>query len=233
MITKYPVYNMGSSDLGWLQSRFHFSFADYFNRNNMNFGVLRVINDDYVQPKTGFETHPHKNMEIVSYVLDGKLTHKDSMGNEKTLSRGNFQYMSAGTGVFHSEMNNQSDSVTRLLQIWIFPDEQGLTPNYGDFIYDDAKRKNVFFHAVSSVKGDAPIKIHQDVNIYVAELEKGKELDFEVAANRQAYLVQAEGISDINGTTLDPRDGLTTVEESLKIKAIEDSHFLIIEMAKV
>jgi len=222
---------MGSSDLGWLKSKFHFSFAEYFNRDNMNFGVLRVINDDIIEPNSGFDTHPHKNMEIVSYVLDGELSHKDSMGNERTISRGSFQYMSAGTGVLHSEYNNH-DKITRLLQIWILPDKQELIPNYGDFDYDKNNRKNKFFHAVSNVKDNAPIKIHQDVNIYVAELEKNKELSLEISKNRQCYLVQAEGSSNINGTILDPRDGLTSVEESLKIKALEDSHFLVIEMKK-
>ncbi|MDR0484070.1 MAG: pirin family protein [Alphaproteobacteria bacterium] len=231
MIKKYSVENMGSSDLGWLQSKFHFSFADYFNRNNMNFGVLRVLNDDYIHPHSGFDTHPHKNMEIVSYILEGKLSHKDSMGNEKSLSRGNFQYMSAGTGVLHSEHNNY-DVLTRILQIWILPDEQGLAPNYGDFIYDESNRKNKFFHAVSNVNGNAPIKIHQDANIYVAELEKDKELSFTVAKNRQCYLVQAEGSASINDITLNARDALTSVEETLNIKTLENSHFLIIEMMK-
>ena len=123
--------NMGGSNLGWLQSLYHFSFADYFNPKNLKFGKLRVINDDLVQPGTGFPTHPHRDMEIVTYVIDGELTHADSMGNERVLSRGDVQFMTAGTGITHSEYNRGED-ILRFLQIWIMPERSMLTPNYGD-----------------------------------------------------------------------------------------------------
>ena len=119
MLTKIESKNMGNSNLGWLKSKFHFSFAEYYNPDNINFGVLRVINDDLVQPNTGFDTHPHRDMEIISYVVNGELTHGDSMGNKNTITRGHVQYMSAGTGVYHSEHNFGKDTL-RLLQIWIF-----------------------------------------------------------------------------------------------------------------
>ena len=122
MLRKLDHNNMGKSNLGWLRSVFHFSFAEYYNPKNINFGVLRVINDDLIDPHTGFPKHPHQNMEIVSYAVDGNLTHADSMGNENTITRGHVQYMSAGTGVYHSEMNH-GDETLRLLQIWILPDQ--------------------------------------------------------------------------------------------------------------
>ena len=229
MLRRLPVEKMGESNLGWLRSKFHFSFAEYYNEKNINFGVLRVINDDYIAPGTGFPTHPHRDMEIISYVIEGKLTHKDSMGNESTLERGEVQYMSAGTGVTHSEYNKHAED-TRILQIWVLPDRKGHTPNYGahKFKYED--RIGKWLHFVSSKEGDAPIKVNQDVNFYVTEIEAGKEMDFEIKEGRQAYVVQIEGKSEINSTVMNPRDGMETIGESLKIVSLEKSHILVIEM---
>lgn len=231
MIKKIDSKNMGVSNHGWLKSKFHFSFADYFNPNNIQFGVLRVINDDLIQSKTGFDLHPHRDMEIISYVVDGKLTHGDSMGNKNTITRGQIQYMSAGTGVFHSEYN-LGDHLARFLQIWILPDKKGYTPNYGDYQFNWDERKNKWLHMVSSMEGDAPIKIHQDANVYSLELEKEKEIHFPVGEGRQAYLVQIEGTSVINDVELSDRDGMEIVEENISIKAVETSHILLIEMKK-
>lgn len=231
MIKKIEYKNMGKSDLGWLQSVFHFSFAEYFNPLNIKYGVLRVINDDLIAPNSGFDTHPHKDMEIISYVVDGGLTHGDSMDNKSTLQRGHVQYMSAGTGVFHSE-HNYGDSQTRLLQIWIYPDCLGHTPQYGEYKFDWEKRHNQWFHIVSSIEGDAPIKIHQDANIHVLELDEGKTIYFPVNSNRQAYLVQMEGESSINNINLETRDGMEIAEEEIHISAKAYSHFLLIEMKK-
>ncbi len=231
MLKRIDHKNMGSSNLGWLRSIFHFSFSDYFNPLNINFGVLRVINDDLIEANTGFDTHPHKDMEIISYVIDGELTHGDSMNNKSTLQRGHVQYMSAGTGVFHSE-HNLGDEVARLLQIWIFPDRKGHVPNYGEFRFDWEERVNKWFHVVSSMEGNAPVRIHQDVNIHVLELDKEKSIEFPVQEGRQAYLVQIEGSSKVNDIKLDMRDAMEIVEEDILIVAEEKSHFLIIEMAK-
>lgn len=231
MLRKIDNTKMGSSDLGWLKSKFHFSFAEYYNPSNINFGVLRVINDDLVKPGTGFDTHPHRDMEIISYVIDGELTHGDSMGNRRTLSRGHIQYMSAGRGVFHSE-HNLGEETLRFLQIWIFPDKNGYEPNYGDYKFELKDRKNKWLNIVSSKEGNAPIKINQDANIFVLELDKDKEIEFKVGEGRQAYLVQIEGRADINNIILNKRDGLEIIEEDIKIKAIETSHFLVIEMKK-
>ncbi|MCD4757236.1 MAG: pirin family protein [Arcobacteraceae bacterium] len=232
MIRKLPKENMGSSNLGWLESRFHFSFADYVNYDNTNFGVLRVLNDDIIHPQSGFDTHPHRDMEIISYVVKGEITHKDSMGNEETLKRGEVQYMSAGTGVRHSEYNWSKSEDLRLLQIWIVPPTKGLELLYGFHRFDILESKNKFLNIVSSDSGDAKIKIHQDVNIYVSQLEKSKDLSFLIKENRQIYFVQIEGSSNINGITLEYGDAMEIVAETkIDIQALEDSHFLFIEMS--
>lgn len=237
MINKIDNKKMGKSNLGWLNSSFHFSFAEYYNPSNINFGKLRVINDDLIESGTGFPTHPHKDMEIVTYIVDGKLTHKDSMGNERTLERGEVQYMSAGSGITHSEYNNHDDRL-RLLQIWIYPDKRDYTPNYGDFKFKFNERKNNWLHMVSSDIGTAPVKIHQDVNIYSLDLDKENIIDFEVSSTRQAYLVQIEGKSKItsqltNDTVeLNHGDALEIIGEDIKINATYNSHFIILEMRK-
>lgn len=234
MLKRLPQENMGTSNLGWLESRFHFSFADYVNYDNMNFGVLRVLNDDIIHPQSGFDTHPHRDMEIISYVVQGEITHKDSMGNAETLKRGEVQYMSAGTGVRHSEHNLHPNEDLRLLQIWIVPPQKGLEPVYGSHKFDESESKNKLLNIVSSDEGDAKIKIHQDVNIYVSKLEKSRSLDFTVKKGRQIYFVQIEGISNINGVILEDGDGIEIVNETkLDIQALENSHFLFIEMSSL
>ena len=231
MLRRIDNTKMGSSNLGWLRSKFHFSFAEYYNPANVRFGVLRVINDDLVLPDTGFDTHPHRDMEIVSYVVNGDLTHGDSMGNKNSLTRGHVQYMSAGTGILHSEHNMGSET-SRFLQIWIFPDRKNLTPQYGDHRFAWEDRKNKWLHMVSNIDGGAPIKIHQDANIHALELDAGNEIAFPVKKGRQAYLVQIEGASRINGVEMRERDGMEITEEDISIKADATSHFIIIEMEK-
>ena len=234
MIKKLPKENMGKSNLGWLQSRFHFSFAEYRNPKNVHFGVLRVLNDDIVHPNSGFDTHPHSNMEIISYVVKGEITHKDSMGNSETLKRGEVQYLSAGDGIYHSEHNVHKSDDLRLLQIWIIPPKAGLPRLYGSKRFEENERKNRLLNIVSSQNGNADIKIYQDVNIYVSELEIKKSLDFEIKENRQVYFVQIEGSSNINEITLNAGDAMEIVDiKKIEIKALENSHFLFIEMAKV
>ncbi|MEI6835948.1 MAG: pirin family protein [Candidatus Falkowbacteria bacterium] len=231
MLKKIDHRKMGKSDLGWLNSLFHFSFAGYFNEHNLNFGVLRVINDDLVGAKTGFELHPHQDMEIISYVVSGELTHGDNLGNKKTLTRGQVQYMSAGTGVYHSE-HNLGDNVARFLQIWIIPDKNGHTPTYGDYRFDWVDRRHQWLQVVSSKDGMAPVKINQDVNIYVLELDENEEINFPVKTGRQAYLIQIEGASKIKDIILEERDALEIVEEDIIICSLKTAHFMVIEMAK-
>jgi redox-sensitive bicupin YhaK (pirin superfamily) len=191
----------------WLQSRFHFAFGDYDNPQNERFGVLRVINDDLVQPERGFATHAHRDMEIVTYVVAGELTHEDSMGNAETLQRGSVQYMTAGTGVEHSEHNRHEETPMRCIQTWIFPSEYDLQPKYGSFISKDPSSQikagdptweNKWVHLASNVKNSsdestAPVKIHQDVDCHAAELEDGAQVMFELPKGRMAYLVCVEG----------------------------------------
>ena len=229
MLKKLPKENMGTSNLGWLESRFHFSFADYRNPKNMNFGVLRVLNDDIVHANSGFDTHPHANMEIISYVVKGEITHKDSMGNSETLKRGEVQYLSAGDGIYHSEHNVHKSDDLRLLQIWIVPPKSGLPRLYGSKRYEEIDRKNRLLNIVSSQNGTAEIKIYQDVNIYVSEFDK--ELEFEIKEDRQIYFVQIEGSSTVNGTALDFGDAMEiTDEDKIVINPISKSHILFIEM---
>ncbi|MEZ4692489.1 MAG: pirin family protein [Aliarcobacter sp.] len=231
MLKKLLKENMGTSNLGWLESRFHFSFAEYRNPNNINFGVLRVLNDDIVHPMSGFDTHPHANMEIISYVVDGEITHKDSMGNSETLKRGEVQYLSAGDGIYHSEHNLHKSKDLRLLQIWIFPPKAGLPRLYGSKKFEENERKNRLLNIVSSQNGNADIKIYQDVNIYVSESDK--DLEFKIKENRQIYFVQIEGSSKINDEILANGDAMEIVDEKkLMIKPISNSHILFIEMPK-
>ncbi len=233
MLKKLPKGNMGTSNLGWLQSRFHFSFAEYRNYDNMNFGVLRVLNDDLIKAQSGFDTHPHQNMEIISYVVKGEISHKDSMGNEEVVKRGQVQYLSAGNGISHSEYNKHESDTLRLLQIWILPPKDSLPKLYGQENYKEEQRKNTLLNIVSSQDGDAKIKIHQDINMYVSELDQNKTLEYQIKDKRQVYFVQIEGSSDVNGISLNNGDAIEITEESsLKIKALEQSHFLFIEMGK-
>ncbi len=231
MLKKLPKGNMGTSNLGWLESRFHFSFAEYRNPNNINFGVLRVLNDDIVHPMSGFDTHPHSNMEIISYVVNGEITHKDSMGNSETLKRGEVQYLSAGDGIYHSEHNLHNSDDLRLLQIWIIPPKAGLPRLYGSKKYEENERANKLLKIVSSQDGDSDIKIYQDINIYVSEFDK--DFDFEIKENRQVYFVQIEGSSNINGITLENGDAMEIVDvDKLTVKPLTKSHILFIEMER-
>jgi len=233
MIKKLLKENMGTSNLGWLESRFHFSFAQYYNPENINFGVLRVLNDDLIHPQSGFDTHPHENMEIVTYIINGELTHKDSMGNEETLKRGEVQYLSAGDGIYHSEYNMHRNDDLTLLQIWIIPPKKGLPRLYGSHRYKEEERKNKLLNIVSSQNGSSPIKLYQDVNFFVSQLDENSELTYKIKKDRQIYFVQIEGSSSINKTILNSHDAAEiTNEKEILIKANNKSHFLFIDMIK-
>ena len=232
MIKKLQKENMGKSNLGWLESHFHFSFAEYRNPKNINFGVLRVLNDDIIHPVSGFDMHPHSNMEIISYIVDGEITHKDSMGNSETLKRGEVQYLSAGDGIYHSEHNLHKSDDLRLLQIWIIPPKAGLPRLYGSHKYKFEQRDNKLLNIVSSQNGDSNIKIYQDINIFVSEFDK--PFEYKIQKGRQVYFVQIEGTSEVNGTILEYGDAMEIVdEEKLTINPQTKSHILFIEMAKL
>jgi len=222
---------MYEANHGWLESRFHFSFGEYRNFDNMNFGVLRVLNDDIIYPKGGFGMHPHKDMEIISYIVKGSITHKDDMGNKECLKRGEVQYLSAGTGIEHSEFNDNKHEVLRLLQIWILPPQKNMKPLYGSYKYTLQERKNRLLNIVSSQDSNAKVRLYQDANIYVSELDKAKKLVFDIQKNRQIYFVCIEGSVSLNGMVMSEADAMEITSEScLEIEALENSHFLFIEM---
>lgn len=232
MIQKIKHSQLGRSNLGWLNSWFHFSFAEYYNPDKLQFGMLRVVNDDLIQPNSGFDTHPHKDMEIITYVVNGVLTHQDDMGNQRTLRRGEVQYMSAGTGVLHREMNF-GRQVLRLLQIWILPDRIGHSPRYGEYRFIWEKRRGNWLHMVSGETTVAPIQIHQDMNIYATEILAGESVTFEIQNNRQAYLILIEGAASVNSIALEERDALTVKgSESLQMITKTTAHCLLFEMAQ-
>ena len=234
-IDAQALHYLEASDMHPANTYFHFSFANYYDSKNMNFGVLRVLNDDDVKPDSGFSTHPHSNMEIFSYVVNGKLTHRDSAGNHEILGRGNVQCISAGTGVTHSELNEQVDWC-RFLQIWITPDTTDLAVRYDIHKYSFADRKNKLLQIMSSSeqKDQAPLYVHQDINAYVSELtEKDASISFMLDEGRQAYVYCFEGSIDINQyPSLGERDsikiyGAANMEFTL---GSDNAHFIIIEM---
>ena len=221
---------MGRSERGWLHSIFHFSFAEYYNPDNINFGALRVVNDDVFDPQGGFTTHPHENMEIISYVIDGELTHADSMGNERVLTRGQVQYMSAGTGVTHSEFNKGNEPL-RFLQIWILPDKEGYTPNYGDYRFKWEDREGKWLSIVSNKQGNTPIKINQDMDISVVSLAAGDSISYDIRKGRQLYIIQIEGEGHVNGNLLQQQDAAEVTEEQrVRFEAKTNAHYMLFDM---
>lgn len=214
----------------WLSTYHLFSFADYFDPDNMNFGVLRVFNDDTIDARSGFGDHGHSDMEIVTIVLDGELTHTDSMGNTGSIKAGDVQYMSAGTGVIHSEYNNSSDAV-HLYQIWIMPNERRLIPTYGQKHFEEGGMKNVL-HPVAAGKelGDA-IKIRADATIYKSILDKEKEISYNLLGDRGMFVYVTTGVIEINDTIFEAGDQARIVDEkNLVIKAKEDAKFVALDV---
>lgn len=231
MLKHIPFTSLYTAEHGWLTSHFHFSFAEYHNDKNIRFGVLRVMNDDIVQPHKGFGTHPHRDMEIISYVLRGELTHADSMGNKESLGRGSIQYLSAGTGITHSEMNDGDDSV-HLIQTWIIPHEKNLEPQYGSKSFDIEERKNQWLHLVGPKGSSAHINIYQDASMYACELDDTQEITFEVGSARQLYIKMMEGKAEINGTLFESGDAAEVIDENIIVKGMKNAHILLVEMAK-
>lgn len=245
------------TNTNWLKSRFHFSFAEYHNHRNNQYGVLRVLNDDLVQPQRGFGAHPHRDMEILTYIVHGQLTHQDSHGNQETLGRGSIQFMTAGSGIVHSEFNHDATKPLRFIQTWVLPSQRSLPPNYGSYAAPTVKgsaNKNEMHHLVSDVKNadgksslTTPVKVNQDVNAYVAEIELGHSVDLKLQSGRQAYLLCIEGGVTVNGdkNKLKKYDACEIVGEEqesvVTIQATETeatengdlAHILIFEMKHV
>ena len=222
----------GLADHGWLLSRHTFSFANYHNPDRMNFGLLRVLNDDIVKPSMGFGTHPHENMEIISIPLAGALRHQDSMGNKYVIESGEIQVMSAGSGVTHSEYNNSDEEEVHFLQIWVFPKEKNIEPRYGQRLFDRDERQNRFQVLVSPDSSEEGLSINQDAWFSMADLEAGKELTYQKHNNSHGvYFFVIEGHIDIDGTLLERRDGLGLVHgERFLIKAKTAAQLLAIEV---
>ena len=231
MLKHIPFTTLFTADHGWLKSRFHFSFAEYRNPDNINFGALRVMNDDLVQAHTGFGKHPHNDMEIITYVLRGKLTHEDSMGNKESLERGAIQYMSAGTGIIHSEMN-EDDEEAHFIQTWIIPNEKNLKPQYGSKSFDLSERHNKWLCLVGPKGSDTSIPIYQDASMYASEIDAGTTLAFDLKEGRQLYIKVMEGDATINGITFAQGDAAELSDEKLEINALSNTHMLLVEMAK-
>lgn len=233
-------------DINWLKSRFHFSFAEHHNNRQNKFGVLRVCNDDLVQANRGFGTHPHSDMEIVTFVVDGSLTHKDNMGTQETIGRGSIQFMTAGTGVRHSEFNASKTDPLRLIQMWITPRKCDLSANYGSFSPpNDFYSTPQWRHLVSDVDSsiETPVKINQDANIYVCQLQANESNTLTIDAQRQGYLLCIEGTTNF----IQLIDGEKTINSvqleqycaaeikgpySVSVEAQTKSLLLLVEMAK-
>jgi len=220
----------GHAEHGWLDSYHTFSFADYYDPQWMGYRSLRVINDDLVMPGMGFGRHPHRDMEIITYVLSGAIEHKDSMGNGRVIRAGEFQYMAAGTGVQHSEFNPSKTDPLRLLQIWIQPDEKGVPPRYAEKNYAAAPTGKL--NLVASKSGrDGSIAIHQDADLLLAKLESGQTVKHSLAPNRHAWLHVAEGEVELNGTKLSVGDAVGVSDESvLEIVAAKPSQVLVFDL---
>ena len=230
MMTIRKANERGHADHGWLNSYHTFSFANYYDPNWMGFRTLRVINDDLIMPGMGFGTHPHRDMEIISYVLGGALQHRDSMGNGRVIRAGEFQYMAAGSGVEHSEFNPSKTEATRLLQIWIKPDAKGVTPRYAE--RNLAKAETGKLHLVASKTGrDGSMEIHQDADLLLGKLDAGQSVKHSLAKDRHAWIHVAEGEVSINGTKLSGGDAVGVSGESvLNISASKTSQVLVFDL---
>jgi redox-sensitive bicupin YhaK (pirin superfamily) len=222
----------GRANLGWLDSRHTFSFADYHDPRYMGYGPLRVINEDRVQPGQGFGTHGHRDMEIISYVLEGELAHRDSMGNGSVIRRGDVQRMSAGTGVQHSEFNHSQTKPVHFFQIWLFPDRRGLAPGYEEKRFeDDAKRGRL--RLVASRDGrEGSVVVHQDADLYAALLAAGDEVTHATDRTRKGWVQLASGALTVNGEELEAGDGAAIAyEDNVVIRAAADAEILLFDMA--
>lgn len=232
MINVRHANDRGAVNLGWLDSKHTFSFGHFVDPDYMNFGPLRVINEDRVQPGEGFPTHGHENMEIISYVLEGALEHKDSIGTGAQIRPGEVQRMSAGTGIRHSEYNPLSDEVAHFLQIWIIPDEQDIAPGYEQKMFDRADRQGVLKLVAAKDARDGALKIHQDVDLYSTVLGNGDDVTLALRDGRQAWVQVAQGSVDVNGSPLGAGDGAAvTDEDAVRLSATSDAEVLIFDMA--
>ncbi|WP_109807693.1 pirin family protein [Sphingosinithalassobacter portus] len=232
MIELRPYASLGGANHGWLDAKHHFSFANYHDPQRMQWGNLRVWNDDTIQPQSGFPPHPHRDMEIITYVRKGAITHKDNLGNHGRTEAGDVQVMSAGTGIAHSEYNME-DEVTQIFQIWILPTRQGEAPSWGAKPFPKGDRAGQFVTLASGFAedGDA-LPIRTDARVIGATLRAGETAEYQLGDDRRGYLVPATGAVDVNGVRVHARDGAAIENVAvLKVTAIEDSEIVLVDAA--
>ena len=230
MIERRPFNQLGGADHGWLKAKHHFSFASYADPARMGWGALRVWNDDEIAAGTGFPPHPHADMEIITYVRDGAITHEDSLGNKGRTEAGDVQVMSAGTGIRHAEYNAEKDT-TRIFQIWIIPDSRGGTPSWGARPFPKGDRSGRFVVLASGRDGDADaLPIRTNARVLGATVKAGETAEYVLDAKRHAYLVPAVGSIEVNGVRLDARDGAAIRDEAVvRVKALEDAEIVLVD----
>ena len=230
MIDIRPFATLGHADHGWLDARHHFSFANYHDPDRMGWGSIRVWNDDTIAAQSGFPPHPHRNMEIVTFVRSGAITHRDSLGNEGRTAAGDVQVMSAGTGITHAEMNRE-DEATTLFQIWIIPDRQGEQPGWGQRTFPKATREGGFeVLASGDAEADDALPIRTDAKVAAATLAKGQSAVWNTSGGRHQYLVAPKGRVTVNGHEAQPRDGIAVTGESeIVVEAFEDAEIVLVD----
>jgi quercetin 2,3-dioxygenase len=232
MIERRPFATLGAADHGWLDAHHHFSFADYHDPARMAWGSLRVWNDDTIAPGTGFAPHPHANMEIITYVREGAITHQDNLGNKGRTEAGDVQVMSAGTGIRHSEYNHEPDT-TRIFQIWIIPDERGQAPSWGAKPFPKGDRSGHFVALASGLPGDdEALPIRAAARVLGASLKAGETAEYRIDRSRRAYLVPAIGTVDVDGVRLEARDGAAITDvEMIRVTAIDNAELVLVDTA--
>jgi redox-sensitive bicupin YhaK (pirin superfamily) len=232
MIELRPFASLGGAHHGWLDAHHHFSFAEYYDPKRMNWGNLRVWNDDVIAANSGFPRHPHRDMEIITYVREGSITHQDNLGNQGVTEAGDVQVMSAGTGIAHSEYNLGSTD-TRLFQIWIIPDEEGAPPSWGARQFPKRESGQGFVTLASGKAGDEQsLRIRANTRLVAANLKAGETAEYRLDSGRKAYLVPATGAIEVNGQRAMARDGVAVQqEEVLRVTAIEDSEIVLVDVA--
>ena len=232
MIEKRPFAGLGGADHGWLKAKHHFSFANYYDPKRMGWGALRVWNDDEIAANSGFPPHPHSDMEIITYVREGAITHKDSLGNEGRTEAGDVQVMSAGSGIRHAEYNLEPGTTT-LFQIWIQPSTRGGAPSWGARPFPKGDRAGKFVTLASGLDGDAEaLPISTDARVAGATLKAGETTEYVLGRDRHAYLVPAVGAVEVNGVRLDARDGAAVKDEDvLRVTALEDAEVVLVDAA--
>jgi redox-sensitive bicupin YhaK (pirin superfamily) len=231
MLQLRPFNSLGGADHGWLNAHHHFSFAEYYDPQRMSWGNLRVWNDDVIQSGTGFPKHPHRDMEIITYVREGAITHEDNLGNKGRTEAGDVQVMSAGTGIAHSEYNLENQA-TKIFQIWIMPDETGAPPSWGAKPFPKDSREGFVTLASGKHGDDQTLRIRANARLVAANLKAGESAEYHLDSGRRAYLVPATGIIEVNGVTANARDGVAVEDERvLRVTAINDSEIVLVDVA--